>query len=145
MTDSTPKYVIDSFAILALLGEETGATRIQELMALAQKEAVHIAMSVVNLGEVLYITERKHGLAKAQAVLAALEQLPIQMLPAIQKRVLAAAHVKANYPVAYADAFAIAATQEFGATVLTNDPEFRAVEEIIQVEWLSADKGNKTE
>ena len=138
MTDSAPHYLLDSFAVLTLLGKEEGFTRIQQVLGLAQQKLAQVTLSVINLGEVLYITERRHGLAKTQAILAAIEQLPIEILPATQKRVLAAAHVKANYPVAYADAFAIAAAQELEATALTNAPEFRAVEAIIRVEWLSA-------
>jgi ribonuclease VapC len=49
---------------------------------------------------------------------------------------LAAAHIKANHSVAYADAFAVAAAQELGGAVLTGDPEFKEVEELIAVEWL---------
>ena len=36
----------------------------------------------------------------------------------------------------YADAFAAALAQEFGATLVTGDPEFRAVESRIAVMWL---------
>ncbi len=68
--------------------------------------------------------------------LAAIEQLPLEILPATRERVLTAAHIKANFPVAYADAFAIAATQEFNATAVTGDPEFASVESIITIEWL---------
>ena len=72
----------------------------------------------------------------AQKTLVTIEQLPLEILPATRKRVLAAAHIKANFSVAYADAFAVAAAQEFKAIVVTGDPEFTQVETIIQVEWL---------
>jgi ribonuclease VapC len=39
--------------------------------------------------------------------------------------VLAAAHIKARFPIAYADAFAVVAALEHGGVVLTGDPEFR--------------------
>ena len=89
-----------------------------------------------NVGEVLYITEREIWLAPAQAALAAIDQLPIEILPVTKEASLAAAHIKANHPIAYADAFAVAAAQEFNATVLTGDPEFQAVSELVTVEWL---------
>jgi ribonuclease VapC len=47
-----------------------------------------------------------------------------------------AAHIKARHPVSYADAFAVALAQEYGATVVTGDPEVRAVESLINVDWL---------
>jgi ribonuclease VapC len=93
-------------------------------------------MSLINLGEVAYITERERGLAKAQEVLAMVEQLRIEILPVDRPTVLAAAHVKANHPVAYADAFAIAAAQKLEGTLVTGDPEFEAVQEIIEIEWI---------
>ncbi len=88
------------------------------------------------MGEVLYITERRRGLPLAQKTLALIEQLPIEIVPADRTYVLAAAHIKANYSVAYTDAFAIAAAQKLEATVVTGDPKFASVENVIQVEWL---------
>jgi len=49
---------------------------------------------------------------------------------------LAAAHVKAHHPISYADAFAVALAQEMDASVVTGDPEFECVEELIPVVWL---------
>lgn len=53
-----------------------------------------------------------------------------------EKTVLAAAHIKANYAVSYADAFAIALAQELKATVVTGDPEFGGVEKMVDILWL---------
>jgi len=72
----------------------------------------------------------------AQKTLAAIEQLPLEILPATRERVLAAAHIKANFSIAYADAYAVAAAQEFKAIAVTGGPEFTQVETIIRVEWL---------
>ena len=131
-----PPYILDSFAMLAFLEGETGANRVQEIFLQAQQGNTDIYFPLINLGEVLYITERERGLPLAQKTLAVIDQLPLKILPANRERVLAAAHIKANYPVAYADAFAIAAAQELKGTVLTGDPEFTQVESFIQIEWL---------
>ena len=53
-----------------------------------------------------------------------------------EDRVFAAAHIKANYSVSYADAFAIALAQELNAAIVTGDPEFQAVEKIVRILWL---------
>ena len=52
--------------------------------------------------------------------------------------VLAAAHVKARFPIAYADAFAVAAAHEWGGVLMTGDPEFRPLADagLVSVEWL---------
>lgn len=69
-------------------------------------------------------------------MLAALEQLPVKFLAASRQAILSAAHIKARFPVAYADAFAAAAALEHAGTVLTGDPEFRSLEQLIDIEWL---------
>ncbi len=69
-------------------------------------------------------------------VLGRLLKLPFSPEDATWPRVLAAAHVKAHHPISYADAFAVALAQELEAAVVTGDPEFKCVEELIDVEWL---------
>ena len=137
MTDT---YVLDSFAILTLLNNESGAERLEELFHLAQDEQVHLAMSLINLGEVIYITERLKGEKSTRTMLAHLESLPIEFLPADRERMLTAAHIKACYPLSYADAFAAALTKEMDATILTGDPEFQAIEGEIHIEWLTQER-----
>jgi len=129
-------FVLDSFAVLSYLDGEAGMGRVQEVLEEALHGRCRVALSIINLGEVLYITEREIGLAQAQAALAAIEQLPIEILPATRESVLTAAHIKANYRVAYADAFSMIAAQELGGRVLTGDPEFESVKTLVPVEWL---------
>ena len=131
-------YVLDSFALLAYLEGETGGPRVKELLAAAEGGTKSVYFSLINLGEVLYITERENGLSVAQRTLAAIDQLPLQIVPASQATVLAAAHIKAHYPLSYADAFAVVAALDHGGTLVTGDPEFRSVEKVglVKVEWL---------
>ena len=136
MSAEPPIYVLDSYAMLAYLDGETGMERVRMVLEQALNAQVRVLLSMINVGEVLYITEREIGLVPAQAALAAIDQLPIEFLPVTREAMLAAAHIKANHPIAYADAFAVAAAQEFNATVLTGDPEFQAVSELVTVEWL---------
>lgn len=136
MSDSIPIFILDSYALLAYLGGEVGEGRVKEILHDVSLGEIRVLMSLINLGEVVYITERERGMAKAQEVLALVKQLPIKVLPVNWQTVLAAAHIKAKYPVAYADAFAIAAAQEVEGTLITGDPEFKALQEIIRIEWI---------
>jgi len=131
-------YLLDSFALLAYLNDEAGCTRVQEILALAESRKCRVVMCLVNLGEVLYITERERGLAMAQGVLALTESLALELLDASRDLVLDAAHIKANHPLSYADAFATAAAVRENAVVVTGDPEFKSVEELIKIEWLGS-------
>ncbi len=54
------------------------------------------------------------------------------------ERVLAltAAHIKAEYPLAYADAFAAALAMNKDATLVTGDPEFMVLKDCLPIQWL---------
>lgn len=130
--------VIDSHAFIAFLGGEVGATHVAGVLAAARERKVRALMSTVNLGEVVYVTERRLGLRPAQAVLAAIDQLPIEILPADRAMALSAAHLKAVHRLPYVDAFVAALAQSQGGTVLTGDRDFAAVEHVIPIEWLLA-------
>jgi predicted nucleic acid-binding protein len=118
------------------LGGEVGEEHVKEILHDASLGEGRALMSLINMGEVVYITERERGLARAQEVLAMIEQLPVEILPVDRQTVLAAAHIKAQYPVAYADAFVIAAAQAHDGVVLTGDPEFDTVKDILRIEWI---------
>jgi len=49
---------------------------------------------------------------------------------------LAAAHLKAQYPIAYADCFATALAQQKEAMLISGDPDFEKVAEVVAMEWL---------
>ena len=136
MNKTPAGYVFDSFAFLAFLDGEGGADRVQELLTAAARGEVTIFLSMINLGEVLYIVERERGLMRAQQVLAMMAQLPLHIVEATRDRVLAAAHIKANARLSYADAFAVGTAREVAGIVITGDPEFAAVENLVTVEWL---------
>lgn len=129
-------YVLDSFALLAYLQGEAGMTRVQQTLEDSQKGRSLVSICVINLGEVLYIIERERGMVKAQEALAAIQQLPMEILPAHEQIVFAAAHIKANHALSYADAFAVTCAQNQNAILLTGDKEFESVESLVSVEWL---------
>ena len=129
-------FVLDSYALLSYLGNERGKQRITELLRDAQKGKIYLLLCTINLGEILYITERRRGLASAQNIQSAIETLPIKNIEATRNLVLDAAHIKANYALSYADAFVVAVAQQQNGIILTGDPEFRAVEDFVDVEWL---------
>jgi predicted nucleic acid-binding protein len=89
---------------------------------------------------ILYSVKRNHGLAKAHEALALIQSLPIKILPADNQIVLAAAHIKANHPISYADAFVVVAAQQINGTILTGDPEFEEATELAKIERLKKSK-----
>jgi predicted nucleic acid-binding protein len=118
MAGRARSYCLDSWAVLRFLeGSTPAARRVREVLRRGRP-----IMSWINLGEVYYTIHRAVGAKEADATLAMLR--PILALDAVTpERVLAAARIKATHPLAYADAFAVAAAAAHGAVLLTGDPE----------------------
>jgi predicted nucleic acid-binding protein len=131
-----PVFVLDTFALLAYLQDEAGAARVETLLQQAAREKCRLCMSIINLGEMLYIIERREGVARTQDVLALIRQLPLEILPADEQAVFSAAHIKASHTLSYADAFAVASAIKENAAIVTSDLEFEAVASLVPVEWL---------
>ena len=129
-------YILDAFAFMAYFENEPGADRVEQIFQDVRNGKARAFISIINLGEVLYNTERKHGLDKAQDTLALIQEMPVEILPADDQTVFAAAHIKANHPISYADAFVIVAAQKLDGIVMTGDPEFQDVTELAKIEWL---------
>ncbi|MBI2909760.1 MAG: type II toxin-antitoxin system VapC family toxin [Chloroflexi bacterium] len=130
------RFVLDSYAVIAFLEGAGGWEWVNDLLRRAFIGRSALYMSVVNLGEVLYITERERGLPKAQEVLARLDELPVRVIEAGRAHALSAAHLKAQRPIAYADCFAAALAILEDATIVTGDPEFRHFEGMIPIKWI---------
>jgi predicted nucleic acid-binding protein len=130
-------YVLDSFALLALLGREPGGDEMAHLLNEAQAGEARLLMTWVNLGEVAYIVRRRWGEKRLHRMLATLEATALEVMPVGRELALAAARIKAEHPLAYADAFAAALAEQAGATLVTSDAEFRLPEELIPIRWLS--------
>jgi predicted nucleic acid-binding protein len=109
---------LDSWAVLAWLdGDEPAAGAVQ-----AAFEAERPWMSWLNLGEVSYLLQRRHGADETAAVIRRL-RAALALDEVTPERVLAAARVKAEHPIAFADCFAAATATAREATLLTGDPE----------------------
>ena len=131
-----PVFVLDSFALLAYFQAEPAALEVKEILRQARNEDALVLLSLINLGEIIYTVERKLGRDISRETLQDVLTLPISVTEITMDRVLSAAHIKANFPISYADAFTVALAQEMAATVITGDPEFKRVESLVDVLWL---------
>ena len=128
-------YVLDSFTIIAWYRREEGELRVQRLLEDQEHECW---MTVINLGEIYYRAAKEANIQIAREVLALVEQLPIEFVEASRILALAAADIKAQYALSYADCFAAALALQLDAAVVTGDPEFEQLERagVISIEWL---------
>lgn len=132
-----PVFVLDSFALLAYLNQETGYKRVVQILQLSRARQARILLCTINLGEILYIIERRRGLYNAQRAQALIESLPVEEVLPDRSLILDAAHIKAHHTISFADAFVTALAQRESATILTGDPEFQTIQNVARVEWLA--------
>jgi len=134
--ESNANYILDSYTVLAYFQKEKGSDTIKELLERAAQNQCNIYFCIINLGEVIYIAEREQGLQSAQMALSLIKELPIEIVIANEEITLEAAHIKANYPIAYADCFAAAVAKKFQGLLVTGDPEFKLLQNYIDIMWI---------
>jgi predicted nucleic acid-binding protein len=128
------KSLIDSFALLAYLKQESNYQKVENL--LSSKET-QLLMNDINIGETFYILARERGLDQAEYfVNAILPNLPITKIGNTLTEVIEAAKIKAQHPISYADCFAVATAIREKAAIITGDPDFKLVEKIVAIDWL---------
>lgn len=131
------KRLLDSYAVLAYLNGGSAAKAVEQAMKDAENSGSSLLMNEINIGEVYYILSRKRGPEKADYFVdTILQGLPIQSLPVDFSLILQASRLKAKYPLSIADCFAAAQAIRSEASILTGDPEFKAVEALVTIEWL---------
>ena len=128
--------VLDAWAMMAYLNFEPAAQEVRQALRRAMRGEVPVLFSLINYGECMYVVEREKGIEKAQEVADLIDDLPVRVVPVDRPLVFAAAHLKARYPISYADAFAAALAKRNNARVMTGDPEFKAVEPEVAIHWL---------
>ncbi|MEW6379686.1 MAG: type II toxin-antitoxin system VapC family toxin [bacterium] len=129
-------YLFDSFALLCWLQEEEGFKLVDRFILDAQAGKVNLYLSIINLGEIYYRIAKVAGLKTARNVLEKIRFLPLRIISASDNLVMKAAELKARYPIAYADAFALATALEHQAVIITGDPEFRVIKEKFEIIWI---------
>ncbi len=131
-----PATVLDSHALVAYFRDEPGAEQVEALLTKAAQADRPLRMTEVNYAEVKYTLIRKDGPAAWGAAARILVGLPIEFLPADRELADAAADFKSRFKLSLADAFAAALAKKHKAELVTGDPEFKAVEKEIKIDWL---------
>lgn len=127
---------------MAWLQDEAGASQVESYLQQAQVQGEQKCfVSLINLGEVYYQIYRKKGAGRADSFWddALRGVIPLSVVEVTRKRVLESSRLKARFPIAMADAFAIQLALEMQAPLMTGDPEIETLEKLepsLQVIWL---------
>jgi ribonuclease VapC len=131
------RYVLDAWALLAMLqGEEPAASRVRQLLAEGEQHQVDLRLSIVNLGEIYYRIGKRNDRATAQDTISQIRRLPLTIVSATDELVWAAAELKMEFALSYADAFAAALAASTDAILVSGDPEFDQIHDRISLEKL---------
>jgi len=130
----TDKYVLDTSAIVAMLRLEPGAERVRDLI-LAEKH--NIILPWVVLFEIYYLTTRQIGEEEAKKRYLTLRELPITIIwQGEEVYLLAAARIKASYPLSVADSWIAAIAEQKNAILVHKDPEMESLSDKVRMEIL---------
>lgn len=117
----TPRYILDTSALIAYLAEETGAERVRAVRHAA-------AIPFIALTELYYITWRQQDQALADRTMHHVLGWHLPFLTADEQLSLSAGYVKARYQLGVADSFIAAFALAHRAILVTKDPDFRVLQ-----------------
>ena len=130
-------FIFDSYTLLKFFQKEKGYEKVIRLLEEIRKTGVAKYINAINLGEIIYSTKKEFGDQKKLEVLANIERLKFTILPISNDLIFQAAEYKAQYAISYADCFALASALEHKAILVTGDPEFKKVDHLVDIVWIS--------
>jgi predicted nucleic acid-binding protein len=128
--------VLDASALLAMFFGQPGMEQVRDLFHKAAEADKSMFISAVNWAEVLYKLERKHGKEGLETARHFELTMPLDVAPLDRELAESAAHLKNEYDLGLADAFAAALAKHKKAELVTADHEFKSVEKEIKIIWL---------
>ncbi|MBS1681362.1 MAG: type II toxin-antitoxin system VapC family toxin [Bacteroidetes bacterium] len=130
------KYVLDSFALFVFFEQQKDWEKIERFLVQASEGRIELMMSLINYGELFYVTAQKEGTREAEKIIALVDQLPLKISQPDRPQTLLAATFKARGGISYVDCFAAALAYEFKAKLITGDSEFKKLKNEVDIEWI---------
>jgi len=118
-------HVLDANALLRFLAGGPGVETVRRVLHQAYDAGVTVNMSVINWGETLYTLAKVLGFEQASRKLAEVQPL-VSIIDADQAVTAAAARLKLDHGLPYADCFAAVTAGKTGVLV-TADPDFARI------------------
>jgi predicted nucleic acid-binding protein len=130
-------FILDSYSLLCLFDNKRKAESkiVKKYLEDAESGKIKLYLSKINEGEIFYKLYKYLGESFAFGFREDLKRglFPINVISVNDKRAEAASEFKAKYPVSYADAFCIEVAKDMDLPIITGDPEFESVKDIIKI------------
>lgn len=131
------RYALDASAVVDYVQGGPGSAKIEQLLADAFRQQLQLYISVLNVGEVFYLTWQRTGEEKARQTVANLSRLPMQIIPVDLSQTLRAGQLKALHNIPYVDCIAAAVALEQNATLITADRHFEKLGRHFPILWIA--------
>jgi ribonuclease VapC len=131
------RFAIDAQPLVAFIKREPGWQRIGPYLDAGQAGTLELRLTSVNAGEVLWAVERDLGALVGHRALRSIQDWS-DIVVADLELATRAAWIKLRGGMSYADCFAAALAHRDGIPVITGDPEFRRVEDLVEIAWLDS-------
>jgi ribonuclease VapC len=128
--------VLDSWAVMAYLEDESSAEKVGEVLTSSQEDGTPLLMCVVNAGEVWYTLARRRSIKDADETLTWLREIGVRVIDVDWALTKLAANFKLKGNISYADYYAAALAKQSKAGLLTGDQEFRHLGDEINILFL---------
>lgn len=125
-------YLLDTSALLTLRDDEQGAEQVAKILIQAEAGKVTVFGCFMTLMEVLYRVWKDENEAEGKLAYAQCKSLPIVWIHESTELLEQASEIKANYRLSLADAWIAASALLQDACLVHKDPEFEALDSIIQ-------------
>lgn len=126
------KCLLDTSALLTLLGDEPGAAHVEELLRRG-----NLLIPFVALVEIYYLTLQTASQSEAEARHALVKALPVEVLWEVDEgTALAAANLKARHRLSFADALIAAFAITRQAVLVHKDRHFEALSREVKLDPL---------
>lgn len=135
MADTT--WVIDAQPLVAFIRREAHWQRVGALIKATMRREATLRLTAVNAGEVVLGTERALGSLVGHRTLEVIQDWA-DIVDVDLELGARAAWFKSRGGISYADCFAAALAHRDGLPLITGDPGFQRVEDVIRVVWLDA-------
>jgi predicted nucleic acid-binding protein len=130
-------FVIDAHALVAYVKREVHWERVAHTIDRSAAGTISLKMTAVNAGEAIWSIERVFGASAGHKALESI-QIWTDVVTVDLELAARAAWFKLRGGISYADCFAAALAHREGIPVITGDPEFRRVEDVVQIAWLDS-------
>ncbi len=121
------RFLLDTSAIFTYTDQEDGFEVVRDLLVRATGGLCELQVATITLTELYYVALRDQGEDGAVRLLGLVKAWPLSWVPADERTLLLAGHLKASHRLSLADSLIAATAILRGAILVHKDPELTSL------------------